>query len=212
MQRFAWWKEKQRYLFIVPIGIVILGGLFLLLTDRKTQTQSPEEWTPTSMTDSTDRSEEEQDEASEWVVDVKGAVKKPGIYTIKESMRVWDAIELAGGLLEDADAAQVNFSKKLADQQMIYVPKLGEEAPQHAKEVADSSDATEAGNDAQQLDLNQATESELQTLTGIGQKKAQEIIRYREEHGRFQSVDELKNVSGIGEKTVENLREFLTVQ
>ena len=92
---------------------------------------------------------------------------------------------------------------------IIYVPKKGEPVPQSLETLQESALAQQ--NQEGKINLNTATEAELQTISGIGAKKAQEIIRFRDEQGPFKTVEELKNVSGIGEKTVERLKDMLTV-
>ncbi|MHC5227620.1 helix-hairpin-helix domain-containing protein [Enterococcus sp. LJL99] len=137
--------------------------------------------------------------------DVKGAVKKPGIYQIDEEMRVWDVVQLAGGVQEKADTKNVNFAEKVSDQMVIYIPNEGEVVE------LDQETTSEKMKQSNKVNLNTADETELQTLTGIGQKKAQEIIAYREENGGFKAIDELKNISGIGDKTFEKLKESISV-
>ena len=142
-------------------------------------------------------------------VDIKGAVKVPGIYQLKNQQRIWDALALAGGVSEEADTTQVNYSQIVKDQMIIYVPKKGESVPQSLETLQESAPAQQ--NQEEKINLNTATEAELQTISGIGAKKAQEIIRFRDEQGPFKTVEELKNVPGIGEKTVERLKDMLTV-
>ncbi|MPM76314.1 ComE operon protein 1 [bioreactor metagenome] len=107
-------------------------------------------------------------------------------------------------MTEDADASQLNFAAKLVDQQLIYVPKIGE-IRSHPPQ-SQTSTATES-----KININTADISELQELSGIGAKKAQDIINYREENGHFKSVEELQEISGIGEKTVEKLKNLVTI-
>jgi competence protein ComEA len=139
-------------------------------------------------------------------LDIKGAVKQPGMYEGKENMRVWDAVMLAGGFSAEADTKQVNFSKRVTDQMVIYIPK-------HGEQLAAFEGSTQQSNEGEsgKINLNQATETQLQELSGVGQKKAQEIIRYREENGGFKTIDELKNISGFGDKTFEKLKDNLTI-
>ena len=144
-------------------------------------------------------------------VDVKGAVKQPGVYELRSNSRVHDAIYKAGGMTADANSQSVNLAQKLTDEAVIYVAKEGEDVPalgSSESPVTSSAPAEKTGK----VRLNRATESELQTVSGIGQKRAQDIIAYREaKMVLFRSVDDLKNVSGIGEKTLEKLRDAFTV-
>ena len=136
-----------------------------------------------------------------YVVDLKGEVKIPGIYEVESTSRVHDVIELAGGFLETANVNAVNLAEKVRDEMVIYIPHIDEPLLQ-----AQGVNETEG---EQKVSLNQATLEEFHTLPGIGPAKATAIINYREEFGKFNSVDELTNVSGIGQKTLEKLRDYL---
>lgn len=145
-------------------------------------------------------------------VDVKGAVNRPGIYSFSLEERVHDVIEKAGGLTDTADGNQINLAAKLTDQQLIYVPVIGEEIPEAAKDQQSHPvEETEKDGQEKKINLNTADLAQLQQIHGIGNVKAQEIIRYREEKGSFQKIEELQEITGIGAKTVEQLRNWVTV-
>ncbi|AVK60605.1 competence protein ComEA [Lactobacillus sp. CBA3605] len=162
-------------------------------------------------------------------VDVKGAVNQPGLYQVQATTRIADVIALAKGLQPQADQTQLNLAAKVTDQQVVYVPVKGEQVPATAKQPAGASASSVAsGNGISQaattvpsqanaststgpINLNTADVSALQQLAGVGQKKAERIIAYRDTHGGFKSVDDLKQVSGIGDKTLEKFRDQLTV-
>ncbi|WP_271554572.1 helix-hairpin-helix domain-containing protein [Enterococcus mundtii] len=139
-------------------------------------------------------------------VDVKGNVNRPGMYAFTDEERVFDIIEKAGGLTPQADEKQINFAAKVSDQQVLYIPQVGEEMPQFAEEVKEKEQTEE-----KKVNLNTASLAELQELPGIGAMKAQEIINYREANGSFQTIESLKEISGFGEKTVEKLKNFVTI-
>ena len=147
--------------------------------------------------------ESAEEEVNHYIVDVKGQVKFPGVYEVEEHLRVHDVIQLAGGFLEMANETAINLAQKISDEMVIYVPHLDEEINNT------STDAWSPSQDEKKVSLNQATTGELETLPGIGPSKAAAIIKYREEVGAFKSIDELTNVSGIGEKTLEKLRDSL---
>lgn len=138
------------------------------------------------------------------MVDVKGAVQRPGVYEMKVTDRVQDAIRRAGGLTDAADRNQINLAKKLSDEMVIYLPKKGEQPPQGMASpfVQDGSDAP----GEEKVNINTASEKELENLPGIGPSKAAAIAEYREKNGPFKSVDDLINVSGIGEKSLERIK------
>ncbi|MDT2835835.1 helix-hairpin-helix domain-containing protein [Enterococcus durans] len=145
-------------------------------------------------------------------VDVKGAVNRPGIYSFSLGERVHDVIEKAGGVTDTADGNQINLAAKLTDQQLIYVPVIGEEIPEAAKgKQSHPVEKTEKNGQEEKINLNTADLAQLQQIPGIGNVKAQEIIRYREEKGSFQKIEELQEITGIGAKTVEQLRNWVTV-
>ncbi len=145
------------------------------------------------------------------VVDVAGAVKHPGVYRLTTNDRVEDALRRAGGATTRADLSQLNRAAKLEDGRQILVPiraRQGSVAPA----AAPTSGGTGAGAPpASPIDLNTATLEQLDTLDGVGPSTAQKILDYRDEHGGFRSVDELDQVSGIGEKRLASLREHVRV-
>ncbi|MCO0599863.1 helix-hairpin-helix domain-containing protein [Peribacillus butanolivorans] len=150
-------------------------------------------------------------------VDVKGAVQAPGIFTAEAGDRVIDLISKAGSFTDKADKDKVNFAQLVEDQMVIYVPKIGEEGielPENAS--ADSSGTAATGGASEssrgQVNLNTATKEDLETLSGIGTSKATAILEYRDTIGKFKQIDELKNVSGIGDKTFEKLKDSISVK
>ena len=149
---------------------------------------------------------------TEVYVDVGGAVASPGVYRLKDGARVAQAIDAAGGLTPDADVAGLNRASKVADGQKIYVPKVGEQTV-NAAGGADGSVAASPGvSDATSLvNINTASASELQTLSGIGPSMAQSIIDERTQNGAFTSVDDLMRVSGIGEKKFAKIKDCICV-
>lgn len=167
---------------------------------------------------------------AEVVCDISGAVKHQGVYRLKNGARLEDLIEKAGGLTKDAQLQAVNRSQLLKDQDKIYIPSKGDktEAAQTANSAAASapasspsasasasassvSSSTSGAASGDLINLNTATASDLQKLNGIGEKKAEQIIAYRQEKGSFKSIDELKEVSGIGDKTFAAIKDQLTI-
>ncbi|HEL1992683.1 TPA: helix-hairpin-helix domain-containing protein [Streptococcus suis] len=155
-------------------------------------------------------STEESEESSQLVVDVKGAVEKPGLYTLEAGARVNDAVEAAGGLTSQADPKSINLAQKLSDEAVVYVASKDENISVVASTTASSAMSQDEKNTSL-VNLNTATETDLQTISGIGAKRAADIIAYREANGGFKSVDDLNNVSGIGDKTMESIRPYVTV-
>ena len=141
--------------------------------------------------------------ANTIVVDVVGAVHKPGVYDFPQGARVMDAVRAAGGLLPDAEAQAINLARPLVDGEQIVVPKKGE-GPVGA-----------AGASAQQpggkLNINSATEADFDGLPGIGPVLAQKIVAYRDQHGPFHTIQDLMKVSGVGPKKFDSLQDLITV-
>lgn len=214
-QTMDWLKQLPKKWLLLGSGasmvilITLLVGIYLMV-NKKAQVDTTM-WEETSLTTTAEVATDATKERTETMiyVDIKGAVKVPGIYQLKNQQRIWDALALAGGVSEEADTAQVNYAQKVKDQMIIYVPKKGESVAQSLETLQESAPAQQ--NQEEKINLNTATEAELQTISGIGAKKAQEIIRFRDEQGPFKTVEELKNVPGIGEKTVERLKDMLTV-
>jgi competence protein ComEA len=137
------------------------------------------------------------------IVDVVGAVRRPGVYTLRAGQRVQDAVRLAGGARPGADVQAINLAAKVADGQQIVVPRraaAGSAAA--APAVAGTVDAPTTGP----VNLNTATLEQLDTLDGVGPATAQKILQYRQQHGGFGSVDDLAQIPGIGPKKLEALR------
>lgn len=143
--------------------------------------------------------------SGEVVVHVAGAVSSPGVYTLPADSRVDDAVRAAGATA-DADLSQLNLAQKLADGQKISVPVAGA-APADGSSAATTADSDNGGL----ININTATQEELESLPSIGEVRAQAIITYREEHGGFRTIDELKEVSGIGDKIFADISPHVTV-
>lgn len=148
------------------------------------------------------------------MVDVKGQVKLPGVYLANAGERVNDVINRAGGLTDKADQSQVNFAEHVKDEMVIYIPAKGEAPAALPNSHTSGGEAPAPGNAAQnqaKVNLNKADETQLQTLPGIGPSKAKAIIEYREKSGPFKTIEDLKNISGIGDKTFEKLKDLVEV-
>ena len=138
------------------------------------------------------------------VVHVAGLVRNPGVYELREGDRVIDAIEMAGGALRKAAPGLLNLAAPLTDGQQVLVPKRGPAGP--------SGSAAAGAADVQlKINVNTADAEALQELPGIGEVLSQRIIDHREEHGPFATVDDMIDVKGIGEVTMEDLRDLVTV-
>ncbi|HET0717249.1 TPA: helix-hairpin-helix domain-containing protein [Streptococcus pneumoniae] len=206
-------KIKEYKIIVICTGMgLLVGGFFLLKPAPQTpvkETNLQAEVAAVSKDSSTEKevNKEEPLEQDLITVDVKGAVKSPGIYDLPVGSRVNDAVQKAGGLTEQADSKSLNLAQKVSDEALVYVPTKGEEsASQQAGSGAPSSTSKD-----KKVNLNKASLEELKQVKGLGGKRAQDIIDHRETNGKFKSVDELKKVSGIGAKTIEKLKDYVTV-
>ena len=207
-------KEYKIIVICAVLGLA-LGGFFLLKPSSQTSVKETNLQTEVAAFSKDSSSEkemkkEEKEESPEQdliTVDVKGAVKSPGIYDLPVGSRVHDAVQKAGGLTEEADSKSLNLAQKISDEALVYVPTKGEEA---ASQQA-TSGTTPSSSKEKKVNLNKASLEELKQVKGLGGKRAQDIIDHREANGKFKSVDELKKVSGIGAKTIEKLKDYVTV-
>ena len=143
------------------------------------------------------------------VVDVEGAVRSPGVYTLPAGSRVIDALRAAGGAGPGADVRSINLARPIGDGERVYIPRKGE-AP--APDAAGGSGGGSSGGGGDgKVNLNTASESELESLPGIGQVLAQRIVDYRTQHGPYRDVKDLLKVEGIGQKKFDSLKDYVTV-
>ena len=163
---------------------------------------------------------EEQVDNSPVFVHVCGAVNHPGVVELKGNKRVFEAIDLAGGLREDAAVSYINLARMVEDGERVYVPNLEEIAKLNdgrldihlfLEMVGSGENSNSSAASSGKVNINQAGLDELMTLSGIGPSKARSIMDYREQHGRFNTIEELMNVSGIGTSTFEKIKEFVTL-
>lgn len=139
-------------------------------------------------------------------VEIKGEVKNPDVYEIDDGSIIRDLINMAGGLTEEANIDGINRAEKIKANQLIVIPNKDNEN----NNIGSSSVSTGVSSDGI-ININTATISELQNITGVGEVKAQSIINYREKNGGFKSIEEIKNVDGIGDKTFEKIKDQISI-
>lgn len=210
MAFFDVWKEKWESWSLAVKGAVI-GGVLLLLVGvgglLPKKEESVEESEAVVTTVMAEKTEESTTQETVIFVDIKGEVKKPGVYQMKVGDRVKDALDAAGGLTAEADSQKVNLAQKVEDQMVIVVPKVGEEA-EAIPAGATSKEVAKEGK----VNINTATVEELKTLKGVGEKKAEAIIEYRKKNGSFKTKEDLMKVRGIGKKLFESFEERIVTQ
>ncbi|MCD4838557.1 MULTISPECIES: helix-hairpin-helix domain-containing protein [Neobacillus] len=212
------WLMGKKY-YVVAVVFIVLFGVYYF-TNNFLETPLPD---PSQLPEKKFQNEETEESTTElakasdhtevMMVDVKGQVKLPGVYQANEGERVVDIISRAGGLTELADETKVNLAEHVQDAMVIYIPAKGEEdfvTP--GSKVGRVHASGGLGSNEGKININTADESELQKIPGIGPSKAAAIMEYRETNGPFQSAEDLKNISGIGEKTFEKLKDAVTVR
>lgn len=201
----ASWLERYRgYILIVLLNLVVLGGMFFFLRRPEPEpiTIQPPAPTATPLPTPTPRP---------LRVYISGAVTHPDVYELPHDSIVKDAIEAAGGPTGEADLNRINLARRVHDEEQIYVPQKGEESLP-VSPLSDPSLSSPSGPGGGKVNINVATAEELDTLPGVGPSIAQRIIDYRVANGPFQSIEDIKNVKGIGDATFDKLKDKITVQ
>ena len=194
---------KSIILAFVCSLVMIIGGLFYY-NQSKTEDYSGVSFSNTS-NETNDKDEKAENKHDEKIfVDVKGAVKHPGVFETTKDKRVKDLIEEAGGLLDDADTSTLNLSQKVKDQMVIYVLKHGEKP----KQISDGSRSSTNGD---VININTANKEQLMKISGVGKTKAEAIISYREKNGDFKKKEDITKVHGIGKATFEKIKDKIEV-
>ena len=189
----------------IAAAIVLIGAIFILPHDNSGKDVIIEE----------DKLQvSEQTVPDKIFVDIGGEVNHPMVAELDDGSRIEDAIEVAGGLTAEADVASINRAAFISDGDKIYIPSKEEMAGSTGVGLQSSADtgygAMPAGVSTGKVNINLADSEQLQTLTGVGPVTADKIIEYRESNGRFTNIEDIKNVSGIGDKTYEKLKDSIT--
>ena len=232
-------KKNIKWISLIVIIILIISIVafkFYLLKNEKVEikTQNEEKIFKHELT-TEEQLEEEIPELDFVFVDIKGAVVKPGVYEIESTKKVIDVVNLAGGFTEQADTSFINLAKTISNEMVIIIYTKEEVAktkkeetitkiidnecvcPQINNDACINKEETNNKNNSntdtikEKVNINSATLEELQTLTGIGESKAQAIIEYREKNGPFETIEELRDVSGIGEALYEKIKNNIEV-
>ena len=196
---------KSIILAFVCSLVLIIGGLFYF-NQNKTEDYSGVSFSNIS-NETNNKDEKAANRQDEKIfVDVKGAVKHPGVFETTKDKRVRDLIEEAGGLLDDADAdtSTLNLSQKVKDQMVIYVLKHGEK-PKQISDGGSSSSNTDV------ININTANKEQLMKISGVGKTKAEAIIAHREKNGDFKKKEDITKVRGIGKSTFEKIKDKIEV-
>lgn len=196
-------KDKKALLRILSVILILFVAVILRIHDENKADITIE----TAETENeTEYSEENNAQPAVFFVDIGGAVAKPGVYQVSKDTRLFEVIDMAGGLTEDADADHVNRASFVEDGQKIIIPVKGSDGTIDAETESEISSASDTGL----ININTATADELKTLSGIGDVMAERIIAYRSEK-TFKNKEDLMSVEGIGNKTYEKIKDNITI-
>lgn len=206
--------KKNKKIILVVLAIIILF-FWNFFNSKNENNQIEENELNVAKTNSTEENSETEENII--VVHVTGEVKNPGIVRVKEGSRIEDIIEAAGGLTENADITNVNLAYLVEDGMKIRIPSNNEEDLASKNYITSDSGngvliSEEEDSNSNIVNINEATQTDLETLPGIGPSLATRIIEYREENGRFKEIEDLKKVRGIGDSKFENIKEYIKVK
>lgn len=200
-------KNKKLIIIILIIFVIIL---FVFFNNNQNDEVEIIEQTENEL----DTSVVENKDVNQIIVHITGCVKKQGIVELDEGARIIDVIEAAGGVTEEADITKVNLAYIVKDAQKIYIPSIYDK--QDVEYITSNNGENiivenKYEGENNMININTATQTELETLSGIGPSTALKIINYREEHGKFKSIEEIKEVPGIGDAKYDNIKDMIEV-
>ncbi|WP_297378494.1 helix-hairpin-helix domain-containing protein [uncultured Helcococcus sp.] len=205
-------KIKNNLDKIVTILLIIIIAIFGFINrnkikefDNTANLKSEEEVETRTESFLETNTEDQKPVQTKIYVDISGCITNPGVYEMEHDARMNDLVEKAGGLCKEADIEGINLSQKLEDEMKIHVYKVGENSSKLEETTPRSTKAA-----SNKVNINKADLSELTTLPGIGKTRAEEIISYRNTN-KFKSIEDIKNISGIGEKTFEKLKDKISI-
>ena len=206
-------EKNKKY---VIIGLIFCILIIAIIIVKQFDTEEKETLDLISIEENTENTETvEEEEDYKIVIHITGEVNNEGIIEIKEGGRISDAIEEAGGLTKEADLERVNLAYELEDGQKIYIPnKKDKDIEEYVTEGVDDivlpDELSKAGDGL--VNINKASSEELQELDGIGEALAENIIAYRENNGKFKNIEDIKNVSGIGDSKYEKIKDNIKIR
>ncbi len=213
-------NRKNLIIFIAVMVIVTVFSISNYIDKQKVYVLSADEQNSIEddmLQDANDAVyENTNDNIEKIIVHIEGEVVSPGVYELNKNSRVFDTIEAAGGLLENADRKKINLAKKITDEEYIYIPNVEEEIEleniNNSSHVISSNVNTNNNTNENLININTANNMELQKLPGIGEVISNRIIEYRDQNGKFISIESLKNVNGIGDKKFNDIKDKVVAQ
>ncbi len=208
-------KKQKAVVFVIVSLIVLFIAYYILQKTTNSETIFLEiENESDSYTEIEETKEIEKDEEiNQIAIHIIGAIKQQGIVKVNKGSRISDVIEAAGGITDDADLSKINLAYMVEDGQKIYVPNINDKPEVENILEGAGENVIENGNqELGKVNINTASQTELETLNGIGPSTALKIINYRKENGEFKKVEDIKNVPGIGESKYDSLKDSICVK
>lgn len=207
-------NKKQKIIIIgVATFMVLFIGFYIINKTNNSEYIELETQENKLIEDNTSISEEHSEKEEKIIIHVTGAVKKQGIVEVENGARISDVIDATGGITNEADLTKINLAYEVEDGQKIYVPNINDRTNIESITKEAGENVLEENNvKNSKVNINTASQTELETLSGIGPSTALKIINYREENGDFKKIDDIKNVPGIGESKFESLKENICVK
>ena len=213
--------QNKKIIIIATITIITLIAIYSIFIKNKDYIETTEEID--TLETETNNTKEEKTSENKIIIYITGAIKKEGVYELKENSRISDAIEIAGGLTENANIENINLAYTLEDGVKIHIPT--KEESKNSQETTyinkntegiettniEKSNSNLANTTKEKVNINTATQTQLETLPGIGPSTAQKIINYRKENGKYKTIEDIKKVSGIGESKYNKIKELIKV-
>ena len=226
------YKINKKNKIIIIIGVIILFLICIYFvyskSDEGEMISSEGRIENSIIENNTKEKEEKQEEKNKIIIHITGMISNEGILELEEGSRISDAIEKAGGLKEGADVSQINLAFILSDGMKIHIPNVNDRKEKNEdktntyitkesgvstiEETQNQNNVTEKNKTIAMVNINKADIKQLQTLPGIGDSTAQKIINYRNENGKFNSIEDIKNVKGIGDSKFVKIKEYITVK
>lgn len=209
-------KKIIVFIFIIlmcPVGLIIKDKL---QSKENVYVLTEDEKQPQKITEEKEVKKEKSITSKKITVYISGEVSKPGIVSLNEGERLATAVQKVGGTTKKADLNGVNMAIKVEDEMHYIIPKIGEVDKYNATQVVKEGDVNDVNkgesSKASQININTATIEELDTLPGVGEATANKIVNHRGESGDFKSIEEIKNVNGIGDKKFEDMKDLICVK
>ncbi len=205
-------KNKKNIYIATGIAVTIICIIVFFFIEKNNKTENTY-LSNENIISVTDDNKKEDIKGLDIIVHIVGEVNNPGIIRIKEGSRIVDVVEKAGGFTEEADVDKVNLAYGVKDEQKIVIPNINKK-DEETKIIDDSNSFVENFNDSSStvVNINTATQSELESLTGIGPSMASKILDYRDKNGKFKTKEDIKNVPGIGNSKYEAIKDEICVK